>query len=734
MIEEKFVTWRGQIESEMEGQNLPSQKWTSTNELKGWGARYKVRVIGRDSSGKEVPTSQLDDAIVLYPVTAGSGHQGSYQTSNLREGAFVWGFYDDPVAKTGLVIVGTFANNDQTKLQQKVPEKGFDPYSTYFSQGVSVLDISTVVGEVSESNTKQVRTSSADVKQQQEGKKETGLPVPTDCDKIQLTQIQIEIQKFIQDIQKFKDQVTSWENKLLGPIISEEGKQYSLEEYIKYKIQNVSKFIAQGIKTIITEIQKFVEKRVNLVTNEANAVLPPDVRDTSAKSLIETAKDVIACLFKKIISNLLTIIENFLLQIAERFVNAPLCAVENILGSLIGKLTGLISSAVQAALTPLNAVLGALDIAGDIINFVTDLISFLQCEEKPDCPQVTAWSVWNGPTKFNVGSDLGGLVNKIKTYASSVQQSVDPNNFNFNFDFSDIFQNTCNVGPIFCGPPTVEFYGGGGSGAAGNAIISATGDLLGVDLTSFGSGYTSAPSIRFVDACGSGNGATGRTVLGPVNTGVGTTSSGIGTTTTNGVVKVIIDNPGFGYLPAPNGDRGGDGRVWANANQTTIKRSDGTYDRPYNPGEVITINPGDEIYSCGVTKVATQIETITAPTCPIPSPKGENPSLNDGTYPVVLELDDVIIENPGINYECEKDKIEIVPNNGSVISYSCDSFGSITKVNIIKSGIGFTEVPSIRIKTNTGFNAILKPVFKVNKGQNGINIPSVSVIDCVGKF
>ena len=45
-----------------------------------------------------------------------------------------------------------------------------------------------------------------------------------------------------QDIQKFKDQVTSWENKLLGPIINEEGKQYSLEEYIKYKIQNVGNY------------------------------------------------------------------------------------------------------------------------------------------------------------------------------------------------------------------------------------------------------------------------------------------------------------------------------------------------------------------------------------------------------------------------------------------------------------------------------------------------------------
>lgn len=727
MIEEKFVTWRGQIESEMEGKNLPSEKWKSPSDIKGWGARYKVRVIGRDSAGKEVPTEQLDDAIVLYPVTAGSGHQGSYQTSNLREGAFVWGFYDDPVTKTGLVIVGTFANNDQTKLQQKVPQNGFDPYSTYVQQGVSVLDLSTSVGEVSESNTKQVKTSSADIKQQEEGKKETGLPVPSDCDKIQLVQIQIEIKKFIQDVQKFKDQVSSWESKILNPTISEEGKEYTLDEYIKYKIQNVSKFIAQGIKTIITEIEKHVQKKLNLATVDANAIVPPDVRDTTVKSALETAKDVIACLFKKIIANLLDIIQNFLLQIAERFINAPLCAIENILASLIGKLTGLISSAIQISLAPLNALLGALDIAGDIIDFVTDLISFLQCEETPDCPEITAWSVWDGATKFNVGSNITGLTDKIKSYASDVQQSVDPDNFDFNFDFSDIFQDTCNVGPIFCGPPTVEFYGGGGSGAAGNAIISATGDILGVDLTSFGSGYQSAPTVRFVDSCGIGKGASGRAVLGSVDKG-------------KGVTKVLIDNPGSGYLPAPNGDRGGDGRRWAEKKQSSIKRSDGKYDRPYNPGEPMNLNPGDELYSCGDTRIATKKETVIAPECEEtklpPSDRRKDASLGNGKYPVMLELEDVIIENPGSNYNCSKDEIIITPSNGVEVQFYCDASGSLTEVKVIKTGMGYTEMPNIFVESETGFNAVLKPLLKVNKDvlAFGIDVPVVSVVDCVGKF
>ena len=408
------------------------------------------------------------------------------------------------------------------------------------------------------------------------------------------------------------------------------------------------------------------------------------------------------------------------MQIAERFINAPLCAVENIVGSLLGKLTGLINSGVQAIMAPLNAILGTVDIAGDIIGFVEDIISFLSCQDQPECPEVTGWSIWNGPTRFTSSSNSNPLsiVNKVKTYASTVQQSVDPENFDFDLDFSDIFEDTCNVGPIFCGPPTVEFYGGGGSGAAGNVIVNAVGDILAVDLTSFGSGYTSAPVVRFVDACGTGRGATGRSIIGPV--------AGIGTTI--GVVQVIIDNNGSGYLQTPNGDRGGDGRVWAYADQTTVKRADGKYDRPYYPGEIINVNPGDEVYSCGRNSVITQGQAYTAPQC------SQQILPKQDKYLTSLELDDVTIENPGVNYNCSIDKIKITPDRGAILEYECDSYGSITKVKVVKRGIGFTEEPMIEIETETGYNARFRPVFRVNSIGEVIDPNQViSVIDCVGK-
>ena len=744
MNENKFVTWRGQIvDDTVWRDNLPATKWKSSEEILGWGTRYKVRIIGRDSETKDVPDDQLEMATILYPVTAGSGHGGSYQTSNLRKGSFVWGFYDDPDAKAGPIIVGCFGNNEQIKLAQSIPLKGFVPYSGYIKEKVSYNDIPAEGSPppALEGSNKQLQASAADQIQKDDGNKETYLTVSTDCDKLQLGSIQVEIKKLIQNIQEFKKRVNSWKYTILKPI-SENGQEYSIDEYIRYKIQNVAKWISGKVKNIITGVQQFITNKINNVAKDFYYFIFPNRRPGEVKKTVETVNDLLACLFRKIIANLLKMVTDFLLAIVERFINAPLCAIENIIGALLGKLTGLITSAVDAILAPLKAILGVFDIAGDIIGFVVDLLSFLSCDETPECPGVTGWTPWQGATKFNLGSNIKNLTDKVKQFASNVQQSIDPDNFNFDLDFSDIFQDTCNVGPVFCGPPIVEFYGGGGSGASGNVIVSATGDILGVDIITLGSGYTSAPFVKFVDGCGKGQGAVGRAII---------NSSGQ-------IEKVIMDNFGFGYLPSSNGDLGGDGRTWANSNQTIVKRDDGTYDRPYNPGEVFNVNPGDEVYFNGNTNVIRESQTITAPqklttgtgtggtgtgtggtgTGTGGTIRGGNPSTSIGQYPVFLELDSIVIDNPGINYD-KNDKIKITPDYGSIVKPRFDSLGSLISVDVIKPGIGFSEIPIIEIETETGYNASLLPVFKVNKiGDSEMaGIPQsqiISVVDCVGKF
>ena len=63
------------------------------------------------------------------------------------------------------------------------------------------------------------------------------------------------------------------------------------------------------------------------------------------------------------------------------------------------------------------------------------------------------------------------------------------------------------IGALYTSAPTVAFSGGGGTGAAGTAVLT-NGRVTGVTITNAGSGYTSAPTIAF-----SGGGGTGAAAL-----------------------------------------------------------------------------------------------------------------------------------------------------------------------------------------------------------------------------
>ena len=169
-------------------------------------------------------------------------------------------------------------------------------------------------------------------------------------------------------------------------------------------------------------------------------------------------------------------------------------------------------------------------------------------------------------------------------------------------------------------------------------------------------------------------------------------------------------------------------------------RADGTYDPPYKPGTIVEVCPGDEVTSPGG-----QVNVIVGPECsnitaqpPVDKPTGGSfPSLDTGDYPVVLEIDDINVLEPGFGYD-PNDKV--VVGNGAELKIEVDSLGSVTKVDVLNGGIGFTEDPDIYIDSNSGYNAKLMPVFKVNRVGEDIAPEAVStgavlsVIDCVGKF
>ena len=104
------------------------------------------------------------------------------------------------------------------------------------------------------------------------------------------------------------------------------------------------------------------------------------------------------------------------------------------------------------------------------------------------------------------------------------------------------------------------------------------------------------------------------------------------------------------------------------------------------------------------------------------------------TYPVSLELEEVIIKNPGISY-CPEDSITITPDNGAELAFETDNFGRIVNVNVLNSGFGFTTYPTITIFSPVcgGVNAKFIPKFRIIRDPIVVDESKlIQVTDLVG--
>jgi hypothetical protein len=752
----------GQIPPDFWKSNSASGKW-KPGANKGWGKRYPVRIQGIHSENKSIlPDINLPWLEVMYPVTAGTGHRANYQTANLTEGSFVWvsqigeryfitgclGTNEQTLFGTsavGFTPFSAFNGKEQPPVYNISPKKGFiessanamfyENVANYFElqDGVftTFLEAPTTCEKVPlgaiQSSLKKFIREITDAKlwfaNQKNSLASIGQNPSIEIGSTTLQNFNINssgistiasgaysaafipfnalgsfnspigVSTTLNEVfsSGFTNSIDTYQNK--------EGKQYSIDEYLKVKIQEVSKFISVPLKTLITQIQQFIINQINdKLKNVYYTLFPSELQKAIDK--VEKANDLLACLFRKIIKNLIKLVAKFLASAVDYLINTPRCAVENFVGALIGKITGLLTSAIDVILAPLKAVFGIFDVVSDILGFVSDLLSGISCDEEPSCAKIKEWSIWEGPESIAGDiTDISGLISKMKSFATNVQQSVDPDNFNFDLDFSDAFQDTCNVGAISCGPPTIQFSGGGGTGAAGNAIVSALGQVIGIDITNPGGGYTSSPLIKFYDACGKGSGAVATAIIGVVNAQIsgttsttttgtnGTTTTGTNGTTTTGVTKVVITDMGSGYLSAPDGSLGGDGR------------------------------------------------TLTDPVKP---PTAIYPSKSNGQYPVILKLCDVIIRESGFGYS-QGDQVIIEPPNGATARATISPNGAIIKIDVLTKGEGFTEMPKIYIQSQTGYRANLIARLCVERvGDNLTIVPVnlekvINVVDCPGK-
>ena len=133
-----FIWWLGQIADNSSWRsNEEPGRFENAASIPGFGKRYKVRIIGvHDKEEEQIKSDQLPWATIMYPVTSGGGQGGSFQTANLRQGMFVFGFWMDGQDMQVPIIMGVLGNNALTELQTKIgnSETNFGP-SSGWAQG-----------------------------------------------------------------------------------------------------------------------------------------------------------------------------------------------------------------------------------------------------------------------------------------------------------------------------------------------------------------------------------------------------------------------------------------------------------------------------------------------------------------------------------------------------------------------------------------------------------------------
>jgi len=128
-----FVWWIGQVADATKWKsNQPGSRTATTSEHKGFGERYKVRIMGyHTADNKALPDDDLPWATIMYPVTAGSGGATASESANLKQGTFVFGFFLDGEEGQVPVIMGQIGYNEYTAVMRNVPPVPFLPFDGY---------------------------------------------------------------------------------------------------------------------------------------------------------------------------------------------------------------------------------------------------------------------------------------------------------------------------------------------------------------------------------------------------------------------------------------------------------------------------------------------------------------------------------------------------------------------------------------------------------------------------
>lgn len=490
------------------------------------GYRVQVRIIGYHPELKSIiDDNELPWAHVLVPLTMGTGTWGNGAYRLPSGGTTVIGFFMDGDNGQQPVIIGGLFSGYNIKYDNSYEEgtNNFKPAKRKTAPfNRNHYDIKTGKSTNSNGGTPTPDSSGkictpGDGGKAKEGKTQgesnritdgTLVTIPPQCKSSKSTYSKIlqVLRKFVKVLRTVQQVGDQFINPALNTItnipslLEEVSVAISdlLSDYIRYIRKEVIKAVYKWLKDNV--IDKIFGKDAKLIKQLAT----------------DKVVDSIWCAFKKILNGLVNFVKDFLTQIINKVINFPFCAVESLVGSVLSTVTNQINEAIGPALQEFSSAVGGA--IGDVLGYVSQAISyasaavqFLSCEGA-ECKEALNYEMNKGYISdidiSNFKRALGAPSRGIQDAKTAAEDWLGINSGENDSEFG-----SCDATSLVCGLPTIEFFGGGGFGAAGEAVVDSLGQVIGVNMTDFGFGYTNAPYVSIVDACDTGGGAYGTAIV-----------------------------------------------------------------------------------------------------------------------------------------------------------------------------------------------------------------------------
>jgi len=300
-------TWR---------ENQNPEKFEELSEMPAWGYRYKVRIIGHhDQEESDITAEELPWAQVMYPVTAGTGHGGSYQSPAIKQGSFVFGFFLDGKDQQTPIIMGCLGNNAKTKLERKQGTEGsggknFTPIS-FFSKMIKEEPVEqkhlkdgdlapkqagndaysspskeNVTVEASDANNIK---STADERKYNTLIEKHALACPNPDTQSEIKNIQTVISTLTSKIEQFQQSLRDADIAAGLPILKN-------DKNIDKAIEEASQEMAKYMKSTMNKLQQFTTKQFNEKLAPIENLTPPSHTLEVLQKKVE-GLEKIACMF-----------------------------------------------------------------------------------------------------------------------------------------------------------------------------------------------------------------------------------------------------------------------------------------------------------------------------------------------------------------------------------------------------------------------------------------------------